>query len=109
MCEGNVVRDREVREERRLLRSVGDAALARRKMSEVVFVAIVVLADEARVCVGEKTREGAEDGALAASGGAEDDCPVAGYVEVDVEREGTEYGAQLEAMVMPERRCDVGR
>ena len=107
--EGDVVGDVEMREERRLLRGVGDVAIAWWCVGEVVFVAVTVLADEARGGVGEKTGEGAEDGALAAAGGAEDDRPVAGDVEIDVEREGSELRAQLEAMVMPERRREVWR
>ena len=109
MGEGDVVRDGEVREDRRLLWSVGDAAVTRRCVGEVVRVAIVVLAREACVGVGQQTGEGAEDGAFAAAGGAEDDGPVVSEVEIDVEREGSECGAELELMVMPERGRGISR
>ena len=93
-----------MREERRLLRGVGDAAIARRCVGEVVFVAVAVLAHEVGVGVGKQAGEGAEDGALAAAGRTKDDGPVTGEVEIDVERERSERGAELQAVVMPERR-----
>ena len=55
--EGDVVRDGEVREERGLLRSVGDAAVARRRVGEVCCVAAFVLTDEVGVRVGKQAGE----------------------------------------------------
>jgi hypothetical protein len=70
-------------------------------VSEIVLVAVAVLADEASVCVGEEACYSAENGALATTGGTEDDGPVAGEIEVDVERERPECSAKLKAVMMP--------
>jgi hypothetical protein len=102
--EGDVLGDGEVREERRLLRGIRDAAITRREVREVVLFAVFFLSNEFGFCVAEQTGEGAKDGALSAAGGAEDDGPIAGQIEVDVEREGSEGRAELEAVVMPELR-----
>jgi len=97
-----------MREERRLLRSVRDAAIVRWRVSEV-FGAVFVGSNEFRLGVGEHTGDGAEDGALAAAGRAEDDRPVAGEIEVKVEREGSEIGAELKTVMVREWRRSFRR
>jgi hypothetical protein len=96
-------RDRKVREERGLLRNVGDLALAGREVGEDVWRVVGVEAKEFDFGVGEQAGDGAEDRAFAAAGGAEDDGPVAGKREIDVEVEGAE--ARLNAQVVVSGRC----
>ena len=100
MREGDVGGDGEVREEGRLLRGVGDRAVARWRVGEVVFRAIVIRTDECGVGMREQAGEGAQDSRLAAAGGAEEDGPVVGEVEVDIEGERAELSAELEAVVV---------
>ena len=76
-------------------------------MREIVLVGVVGLACEPSGGIGQQSRNGAKDGALTAARRAEDDGPVAGEIEIDVEREGSERGAELEAMMMPECWRDV--
>src|SRR6185312_9445005 len=109
LCESDVLGDGEMREERRLLRSVRDAAIVRWRVSEVFLGAVFVGSNEFRFGVWEYTGDGAEDGALAAAGRAEDDRPVAGEVEVEVEREGSEIGAELETVMVREWRRSFRR
>ena len=94
-AEGDVVADIEVREERGLLRGVGDLAKVGWDVCQVRFGA-----QDGCGGVGEQTAEGAECGAFAAAGRAEEDAPGGGEGEVEIEDERAELRGEAELVMV---------
>ena len=101
--EFDVLADGEVGEEGGVLGGPADVSKMRGNVGLAVLEdgdgVVGVVAFEVDGGVGEEAADGSEDGAFAAAGRAEEECPRGGEVEVDAEVECAETGAEGEAVV----------